>query len=141
MMDPVRNVQRAFTELRNKFDYDVAGPNAKADDRTVEHPILALRLCRYGPTDPRYMRACKDCAREVGKLDITPGTTLYRGTTQTYGHAKYYYNPFYAGVPDRAQFLCDWPYAARRYNGDYADSYNYQARILLNLPDAKGGVT
>jgi len=36
-------------------------------------------------------------------------------------------------VPNRAAFPCDWPYAARRYNGSGPLSYNYQSRILRNL--------
>jgi hypothetical protein len=79
------------------------------------------------------MRACKDCALEVGKIDISASTPLYHGSTQTYGQAKYYSNPNYIGVPDRAAFLCDWPYAVRRYNGSGPDSFNYQAKLLLDL--------
>ena len=131
--DPVRNVQKAFTELRDKFDHFIVGPSSPADDREAEHPRLSLRLCRYAPSDTRYMRACKDCALEVGKVDISASTPLYHGSTQTYGQAKYYSNPNYIGVPDRAAFLCDWPYALRRYNGSGPDSFNYQAKLLLGL--------
>lgn len=79
------------------------------------------------------MRACRDCAAEVGKVDISATTPLYYQATQTYRDARYYQNSLYAGVPDRARFLCDWPYAARRYNGSGPNSFNYQARILRNL--------
>jgi peptidoglycan hydrolase-like protein with peptidoglycan-binding domain len=44
--DPVRNVQKAFTELRGKFDQFIVGPSSTADDREAEHPRLSLRLCR-----------------------------------------------------------------------------------------------
>jgi peptidoglycan hydrolase-like protein with peptidoglycan-binding domain len=131
--DPVRNVQKAFAELRDKFDHFVAGPSDTADDRVAEHPALSLRLCRYAPSDARYMRACKDCALEANKLDIDANTPLYHGSAQTYGQAKNYSHPNYAGVPDRAAFLCDWPYAVRRYNGSGPDSFNYQAKILFGL--------
>ena len=40
---------------------------------------------------------------------------------------------FECGVPDRAEFGCDWPYAVRRYNGSGPDSYHYQTTILLKL--------
>jgi len=142
--DPVRNVQKAFAELRDKFDNFIAGPASTADDRQAEHPRLSLRLCRYASGDARYMRACKDCAIEAGKVDIGPGTPLYHGSSQTYGQAKYYSNPSYTGVPDRAAFLCDWPYAVRRYNGSGPDSFNYQAKILTNLlsePDIAPGAS
>jgi peptidoglycan hydrolase-like protein with peptidoglycan-binding domain len=46
MLDPLRNAQKAFAELREKFDGFVAGPTSRADDRDAEHPLLALRLCR-----------------------------------------------------------------------------------------------
>ena len=131
--DPIRNVQTAFAELRDKFDHFIVGPSDTADDHQAEHPMLSLRLCRYGPDDARYMRACKDCALAAAKVDISAGTPLYDGSTQTYGQAKYYSDPSYIGVPDRATFLCDWPYAVRRYNGGGPDSFNYQAKILLNL--------
>jgi hypothetical protein len=36
-------------------------------------------------------------------------------------------------VPDRKQFGCDWPYAARRYNGSGVNSYHYQAQVLLRI--------
>ena len=133
--DPVRNARYAHVELRDKFDHFVAGSTAgtQADDRAAEHPILPLRLCRYSPGDARYMRGCRDCAIQVGKVDIAAKTALYHEATQTYGDATDYWNPHYVGVPDRAQFLCDWPYAVRRYNGSGPNSFNYQARILLNL--------
>jgi peptidoglycan hydrolase-like protein with peptidoglycan-binding domain len=133
IVDPVRNVQKGFAELREKFDKFVAGPAGIANDRAAEHPALSLRLCRYGSSDPKYMRACKACAAEVGKLDITANTPLFHESAQTYGQAKYYANKNYPGVPDRAAFRCDWPYAIRRYNGDGPDSYNYQAKILSGL--------
>ena len=126
-------MQKAFTELRDKFDRFVAGPADTADDRVAEHPALSLRLCRYAPDDARYMRACKDCALETDKVDISPDTPLFQGSPQTYGQAKDYANTRYPGVPDRAAFLCDWPYAVRRYNGSGPDSFNYQARILSGL--------
>jgi hypothetical protein len=46
---------------------------------------------------------------------------------------QYYPTADYSGVPDRAEFLCDWPYAVRRYNGSGVDSYHYQTHVLLNL--------
>jgi hypothetical protein len=133
IVDPVRNVRKAFGELRDKFDHFVAGPSSRADDRDAEHLIVSLRLCRYVADDARYMRASKDCALEAGKVDINPDTPLYHGSAETYGQAANYPNPRYVGVPDRAEFRCDWPYAVRRYNGSGPDSFNYQAKILLNL--------
>jgi peptidoglycan hydrolase-like protein with peptidoglycan-binding domain len=144
MDDPLRNANAAFTLLRSKFDHFLVGRTAdtRADDRDAEHPLLDLRQCRYGPGDPRFLLACRDCAREARKIDIVPETPLHRQSTETYGQASAYRDPHYTGVPDRADFKCDWPYAVRRYNGSGANSYNYQARVLLALlasPPGSGG--
>ncbi|HEY6432159.1 MAG TPA: peptidoglycan-binding domain-containing protein [Acetobacteraceae bacterium] len=143
MADPLRNANAAFAVLRSKFDSFLVGSTAetRADDRASEHPLLALRQCRYGPGDPRFLLACRDCAREARKLDIVPETPVYYRSTETYGQASAYDDPHYTGVPDRADFKCDWPYAVRRYNGSGPNSYNYQARVLLGLlapPPASG---
>jgi peptidoglycan hydrolase-like protein with peptidoglycan-binding domain len=134
--DPVANVHTAYAELRTKFDGFVLGdtPATQADDRLREHPVLTnLRPCRYGVKDARYMVDCKNCAIAAAKRDIVPATPVYDGAAETYGDAPHYSDPRYVGVPDRADIPCDWPYAVRRYNGSGPDSYNYQARILLNL--------
>src|SRR5262249_45822732 len=133
IVDSVRNVQRAYCELREKFDSFVVGPSDRADDRAVEHPLLPLRLCRYAPTDKRYMRDCLNCAAATRKLTISPGTPAYVGAPFGYEVDQYYPTALYHGVPDRAEFLCDWPYAVRRYNGSGNDSFHYQTRVLLNL--------
>lgn len=134
MLDPVLNVQRAVNELREKFDHFVVGPpSSRADDRFAEHPLINLRLCRYSTSDPRYMRDCGNCARAVRKVAITNGTPFYPGSSGTYAPTQYYATANYSSVPDRASFLCDWPYALRRYNGSGINSYHYQTRVLLNL--------
>ena len=136
VIDPVRNVQKADGELRAKFDGFVLGgtPDTTADDRVAEHPLLKeLRPCRYQSGDARYLRDCRACAMQVRKVDLAPDTPAYHGATETYAPAPHYAPTTYHGVPDRAEFLCDWPYAVRRYNGSGPDSYNYQARVLLNL--------
>jgi peptidoglycan hydrolase-like protein with peptidoglycan-binding domain len=131
--DPVRNIRNTFAELRQKFDSFVVGPTDRADDRLAEHPVLPLRLCKYQPSHPLYMRDCKACALAARKLEITRGTPWYPGATGSYAVSDYYKSAEYTGVPDRADFLCDWPYAARRYNGGGNNSYHYQTLILLNL--------
>ncbi len=133
ILDPVRNVQRAYAGLRNKFDQFIVGPTSRADDRSAEHPLLPLRVCRYPPSDRRYMRDCRNCAAAVGKVTITPGQLAYPGAPFGYAPDQYYPTALYHGVPNRAEFLCDWPYAVRRYNGSGNDSFHYQTRILLNL--------
>jgi hypothetical protein len=130
--DPAGNVANAFAELRDKFDRFVVGRNG-ADDRTVEHPALPLRLCRYPASDSRCMRDCRVCAQAAGQRDITRGTPVYAGASLSYQPTQYYPSADCSGVPDRADFPCDWPYAARRYNGGGVNSYHYQARILRNL--------
>jgi peptidoglycan hydrolase-like protein with peptidoglycan-binding domain len=135
ILDPTQNVRKAFKELREKLDGFVLGPTSatQADDRLAEHPMLALRVCRYQPTDQRYMKSCRDCALAARKLEISPSTPVYDGASVTYGQAGAYGHRTYAGVPDRADFQCDWPYAVRRYNGSGPNSYAYQAIVLGNL--------
>lgn len=140
ILDPARNVQKAFRELRDKFDNFVMGANG-ADDRKAEHPLQALRLCKYQPSDPLYMRDCAACAAAAAKVDIRSGTPHYTGATTSYHTDQYYKSADYDDVPNRADFACDWPYAARRYNGGGNDSYHYQTRILRNLlaePNSSG---
>jgi len=139
MLDPVRNVSKAFAELRQKFDRYVAGPDDHADDRAEEHALLPLRLCRFQPNDTRYMRDCAACAAAAGKLEVRRGTPAYAGASLRYQPDQYYPSASYSGVPNRADFLCDWPYAARRYNGSGNDSFHYQTRILLNLLQEQSG--
>jgi len=135
ILDPLGNVRAAYRELRAKFDGFVVGgtPGTRADDRLAEHPLLDLRLCRYAPTDPNYLRACKGCANAARKIDVTPASPVYHGAAETYGQATKYDVTSYAGLPDRADFQCDWPYAVRRYNGGGPNSFNYQAHILRGL--------
>lgn len=133
ILDPVANVANAYLELKSKFDGYVAGKYSYADDRSAEHPLLPLRLCKYRPTDPTYMRDCRNCALAARKVNITRGTPVYAGASISYQPDQYYKSATYVGVPDRADFLCDWPYAVRRYNGSGNDSYHYQTRVLLNL--------
>jgi peptidoglycan hydrolase-like protein with peptidoglycan-binding domain len=132
IQDPVRNALTGFTKVREKFDLAVAGRHGAAE-RVIEHPHLPLRLCRYAPGDDRYFRDCRNCALEVRKIDIVPGTPVYDGASINYRPTQYYPSATYVGVPNRADFLCDWPYAARRYNGGGLNSFHYQARVLLNL--------
>jgi len=81
------------------------------------------------------LRDCRACAAEAPKLTIRPDTPLMAGSAVKYGDQELYREYPLTGVPDRAAFLCDWPYAARRYNGSGPLSYNYQSRILRNLGD------
>ncbi|MGF1608191.1 MAG: peptidoglycan-binding protein [Kiloniellales bacterium] len=133
--DVTGNIKRAVAEFREKFDHFVTGPTSgtRADDRMaeVESP---LRLCRYDKNDPRHLTDCKACALAAGSRDIVQGqTTLHSRTSQTYQPTQYYKSADYKAVPNREAFGCDWPYAARRYNGAGLNSYHYQARILRNL--------
>jgi hypothetical protein len=133
IVDPLRNVQKAYAELRDKFNRFIAGPKDTADDRTAEHPRLPLRLCKYPPSDRRYLQDCRNCALGARKVNIVRGTPCYAGAPISYQPSQYYASANYAGVPDRADFPCDWPYAVRRYNGGGNNSFHYQTRVLLNL--------
>ena len=134
--DPVRNVAKAHKEFRDKFDNFVAHQpprDSDADDRRAEHPGEPLRMCKFSPGDPRFLRDCRTCAAETPKLTIRADTPVMAGSAEKYGDQPLYREYPLTGVPDRAAFPCDWPYAARRYNGSGPLSYNYQSRILRNL--------
>lgn len=131
--DPATNISSAIEEFRVKFNRFVVGPDDTADDRIAENPRLRLRLCRYTSSDLRYMTDCGACARAARKVAIEPGVPLYPGSSQTYRPTAYYSSAHYGRIPDRSDFGCDWPYAARRYNGSGINSFHYQVRILRNL--------
>jgi hypothetical protein len=133
--DPVGNVQAAFTEFREKFDGSVRSSSAavRADDNYAEHPLRKLTLCKYPNNDSRYLADCRNCALAAGTVDLHAGDPVFPGSATTWQSTQYYPDRGYSGVPVRAAFPCDWPYAARRYNGSGINSFHYQARILRNL--------
>ncbi|HME00304.1 MAG TPA: peptidoglycan-binding domain-containing protein [Terriglobia bacterium] len=134
MLDPSKNVLKAIGELREKFDRFVNGPASEADDRQAEFGNGPLRLCKYSSDDARYMKDCRQCALDAGTVNIQAGSTpLYPGSRETYQPTPNYPTASYQNVPVRQAIGCDWPYAARRYNGAGMDSYHYQVRILRNL--------
>jgi len=134
MLDPVRNVQRAVSELNEKLENFVNGPTPgrQADDRLAEFGRGELRRCRFEASDPRFMTDCVRCAGEA-RVDIGPTTPLHPRTTETLQPTRYHRETSYAGVPDRAKLGCDWPYAVRRYNGSGVNSYHYQYQVLQRL--------
>jgi peptidoglycan hydrolase-like protein with peptidoglycan-binding domain len=136
MLDARKNVGKAHAELQLKFQRFVAGPSDAADDRSVEVGHAALRTCRYPSTDVKYMTDCVNCAKSLPAVSIHEGTPVYKGASIVFAPTQYYSSANYEGVPERAKFPCDWPYAARRYNGSGVNSYHYQARILWNLAHA-----
>jgi hypothetical protein len=150
MLDPAKNVQRASSELRAKFDHFVNGgtPGTTADERIAEFGAGPLRACKFSRDDARFQTACGQCLAEAGFQDLVANVTpLFPGS-----QSRYQPTPLrssftrYSAVPVRGRIACDWPYAVRRYNGSGMDSYHYQAQVLLNLkqlakvPPAGGGV-
>jgi peptidoglycan hydrolase-like protein with peptidoglycan-binding domain len=134
MLDPVKNVQKAIIELREKFDRFVNGPTDRADDRIKEYGSGPLRRCKFGPDDPKYMKDCKQCLRDAGLRDVKSGETpWYEGSTGKFEPTTYYETASYQDVPVRRNIGCDWPYAVRRYNGGGPNSYHYQVRVLKHL--------
>ncbi len=138
MVDPKGNVSAAIRELRDKFDHFVLSkaPNQCADDRVAEHGQIPLRVCdRFPQADnANYMRSCQTCMREAGTQNIEAGVTpFYAGSTEKFAPTGPHPETNYEGVPVRAKISCDWPYAARRYNGSGINSYHYQAQVLLRL--------
>lgn len=135
MLDPVRNAEQAVRKLKEKFDGFVIGgsPGARADDRLAEVGAGPLRLCRYPADDSRFLKDCRRCAIESPPLTIGPETPLFPGSPERFHPTQYHPETRYEAVPDRKAFGCDWPYAARRYNGSGINSYHYQAQVLRRL--------
>ena len=136
MLDVGKNLQKAIGELREKLDHFVNGPTSgtRADDRIAEIGTGPLEICKYEAGDPRYLSDCKNCAKDAGSQPIVEGVTpFYEGSRGVYRPTQYYRKASYESVPIRKNIGCDWPYAARRYNGSGINSYHYQLRILRNL--------
>jgi peptidoglycan hydrolase-like protein with peptidoglycan-binding domain len=133
--DPVKNVNRAVSDLLDKFNNCVAGStsNAQADDRIAEVGTGPLRTCKYQPDDPNYLKNCAACLNDAGSVDIQAGVTpFFAGSPDTYQHTQYHKGS-YNSVPIRSAIPCDWAYAVRRYNGGGPNSYDYQAEVLLRI--------
>jgi hypothetical protein len=138
---PSRNVTKAIGELREKFDRFVNGPSDRADDRRAEVGSGPLRLCKFKPSDPRFLRDCLTCLADAGSTRIESGVTRWyeRPAGNTVAEAGVYHptsnykTADYDGVPIRKNIPCDWPYAVRRYNGGGMDSYHYQTRVFLHM--------
>ena len=136
MTDVGKNVMRAVGELRDKFLHFVNGASSdtQASDRLTERGHGPLATCRFAPSAPEYMRACRTCAEQAGTQRISMGVTpTYAGSPSTYERTQYYDFDHLDGVPVRSKIECDWPYAVRRYNGGGPNSYDYQALVLRYL--------
>jgi len=133
--DPVQNVSKTVSDLTSKFNNFVNGatPATQADDRLADFGNGPLRTCKYLPGDPLYLTDCVNCLKNAGLTNIVAGVTpFYAGSSGTYGQTQYHKGS-YQNVPVRANIPCDWPYAARRYNGSGVNSYDYQAELLLRV--------
>jgi hypothetical protein len=136
MLDVEKNLNKAAWELKYKFDHFVNGDTTgtRADDRIAEYGEGPLRMCKYPAGDPKYKKDCKQCMIDAGQQNIREGVTrFYRGSKHTFEPTPYYKRADYEAVPIRKNVACDWPYAARRYNGSGINSYHYQTIILKNL--------
>jgi hypothetical protein len=136
MLDVEKNLNKAVWELKYKFDHFVNGATTgtRADDRIAEYGEGPLRTCKHPAGDPKCMKDCKQCMIDAGQQNIQEGVTrLYRGSKNIFEPTQYYKRADYEAVPIRKNVACDWPYAARRYNGSGINSYHYQTIILKNL--------
>jgi len=136
MLDVAKNLRKAVWGLREKFDSFVNGATSgtRADDRIIEHGSGPLRVCNYRPEDPRFMKDCKQCMADAGQQKIKEGVTpIYQGSSFKFVPTECYGSASYDSVPIRKNVLCDWPYAARRYNGAGINSYHYQTIVLRNI--------
>lgn len=136
VVDVRRNIAHAIDELEYKFREFILGPSSgtTADDRVAEHGKTALRRCTFAEGDARYMKDCRACMQAAGTTDIVVDETpFFEGSKRKYAVTTYYKTKRYKGVPVRKNIPCDWPYAARRYNGSGVNSYHYQTIILRNI--------
>ena len=136
MRDVTANLRAAAEELRDKFDHFVVGRTSgtRADDRLAEVGTGPVRLCKYAPSDPRYLTDCRRCLQEADQDDIVASDTpWYAGAARCYEPTQYHHVQRLEAVPRRAQIGCDWPYAVRRYNGSGVNSYWYQAKVLRHV--------
>ncbi|WP_263359024.1 peptidoglycan-binding domain-containing protein [Acidicapsa ligni] len=135
ILDPVKNVSKTISEMTDKFANYVLGPTASqvADDRVAEYGHAALNPCKYPQGDSRFQADCVNCLKSAPPVTITSGTTLwYEGASGTYARTQYHVGS-YSNVPQRSKIGCDWPYAARRFNGSGVNSFDYQAEFLLKV--------
>jgi hypothetical protein len=136
MLDVGRNLSEAMRELRKKFDHFVVSqdPETCAHDRLAEIGGVPLRVCKYEPGDPGYLKDCMACLLNAGMTTIRAGSTpVYDGAELRFEPTQYYKEADYRDVPVRKNIGCDWPYAMRRYNGSGLNSYHYQVRVLKHL--------
>jgi putative peptidoglycan binding protein len=133
--DPGGNVLCAQKALAEKWKAVQSEP-----ERSAEHPALGFpRQCRYRASDTqRRLRACRDCALNVRRINIVQGQPFFPASQDGYQPDSDHPVINYTGVPDRADFLCDWAYAVRRYNGAGNRAYLYQVSVLLNLLNGAG---
>jgi len=133
--DPVQNVRKTISDLKDKFNNFVNGatPDAQADDRLAEAGAGPLRMCQYPTGDARYLTDCANCIRNAPTFNIVAGVTPVIAGSQSRFQKTQYHTGSYQNVPVRADIPCDWPYAVRRYNGSGPNSYDYQAEVLLRI--------
>jgi peptidoglycan hydrolase-like protein with peptidoglycan-binding domain len=135
IIDPVQNVSKTIAEMTDKFNNYILGPNASqvADDRVAEYGQAPLTPCKYPQGDVHYMSDCVNCMKNAPGITITSGSTpWFDGAQETYAQTQYHVGT-YSNVPQRNKIGCDWPYAARRFNGSGVNSFDYQAEFLLKV--------
>jgi len=135
MLNVEGNLQKGIALLREKFDKFVNGPSSTAEDRIAECGDGPLRLCKYPPTDERYLKDCAVCMQEAGPPITIEAkiTSFYEGSNGLFNSTQYHKETKLDDVPIRGAIDCDWSYAVRRYNGSGVNSYWYQAKILLKV--------
>ena len=135
MLDIGKNIRRSALELKETFDHFINGQTSdtRADDRAAEVGAAALRLCLYPADDQRYMKDCRNCLINAGRINIKKGDSVYEGSRIFFAPTSHYRRASYNAAPVRKNIPCDWPYAVRRYSGPGVDSYHYQVRVLLNI--------
>src|SRR5215510_418976 len=77
MLDVGKNVQKALSELADKFDHFVNGPDSgtQADDRLAEFGNGPLRGCKFTPDEAGFLRDCKKCLLDAGKVNLVANVT------------------------------------------------------------------
>lgn len=132
--DVANNVHCAIAELLEKFNKFVVGPADTADDHADEHPSEALRICQHQPGNALRMKDCRNCLNTVAHCAISANQThWFADSPGVYAPTQYHRAIEYRNVPVRKDVPCDWPYAARRYNGSGVNSFHYQTKILMRV--------
>jgi hypothetical protein len=127
LLEPDSSARDAVARLASAFGSAVPG-----EERRSEWPISSPRPCVYRPTDPRHLSDCRRCAQKAKVRTIRFGSPVHPGARLVWGPTARHPNPP-PPTPDRTEFPCDWPYAARVFAGEGLEAHHARASALIDL--------